>query len=159
MDINVLGQTMWTIDAESECWLWRGSLTPKGYGQVTIGAKENNTVVHRVMWTLLFGKIPYKHDVHHTCPNKHCANPVHLRISSHAEHSKSHAAMVVAPRVTKQRREQAIRWATERRREEERRRGKGWWKVLPDCEKRQLMRSWIQEALLRRLPDEDKEKK
>lgn len=58
------------------CWLWRGAINGRGYGQVTIGGV---VLVHRYVWELVHGPIPTGLVVDHTCFNRGCGNPHHLR--------------------------------------------------------------------------------
>jgi hypothetical protein len=82
------------IDPESGCWLWTGSLTPQGYGNLGIGYPSEGThrteVAHRVAWSLLVGPIPPGCHVHHRCAVRRCVNPDHLEVLSAAEHIGRH---------------------------------------------------------------------
>jgi hypothetical protein len=67
----------------SDCWLWTGYIKPDGYGQT-----GRNRQAHRVVWEALNGPLPNGHDLHHTCPNRHCVNPAHVEALSHADHGR-----------------------------------------------------------------------
>jgi len=56
-----------------ECWLWKNSLDPDGYG------RKHGTSAHRWMYDQEIGKIPKGHAVVHSCKIKHCVNPKHLK--------------------------------------------------------------------------------
>jgi hypothetical protein len=58
------------------CWLWTGSVRPDGYGQVTLGGRNN--LVPRAMWVITNGPIPGGLNVCHSCDNPTCCNPAHL---------------------------------------------------------------------------------
>lgn len=47
-----------------------------------------SVAVHRVMWVLLFGYIPGREQVDHTCRNRLCVNPMHLEKVTHKENQR-----------------------------------------------------------------------
>jgi hypothetical protein len=71
------------------CLLFRGSLTPGGYGHVTV-AKGRNAPAHRIVYEALVGPIPPKHDLHHLCPNRACVEPTHVEPILHRIHPAMH---------------------------------------------------------------------
>lgn len=72
-----------SIRGKEECWLWQASLTSNGYGKAWY--KGHFTSAHRVVYTLLRGKVPVGLDVMHLCSNRSCCNPYHLKIGTHFE--------------------------------------------------------------------------
>ena len=58
------------------CWEFTGSLTDKGYGNMTYESKNYKT--HRVSYEHHHGPIPEGMEVDHICCNKKCCNPYHL---------------------------------------------------------------------------------
>lgn len=79
------------------CWLWLGSRTPKGHGQMIItprdgrayhalGAKRN-VYVHRVAFVLYVGTIPQGMFVCHHCDNPPCWRPDHLFLGTPSDNS------------------------------------------------------------------------
>ncbi len=70
-----------------DCWNWTASCGTAGYGQIgSIGGRGSPVGAHRVAWSLHTGKrIPEKKVIMHSCDNKLCCNPAHLRIGTQAE--------------------------------------------------------------------------
>ena len=58
------------------CWLWQGSLNPKGYGMMSIDSRPR--LVHRISWQVAHGPIPGGAFVLHKCDNPICVRPDHL---------------------------------------------------------------------------------
>jgi hypothetical protein len=65
---------------DTPCIEWEGSLTRKGYGQVTltIDGRRKPWRVHRVEWMKHHGPIPDGLHVLHKCDNRKCYNIEHL---------------------------------------------------------------------------------
>ena len=70
------------IDKTKSCWNWIGSIG-LGYGRCKINNKF--TTAHRAMFEHFNGDAG-KLDVHHTCKNKKCVNPSHLKAISRKDH-------------------------------------------------------------------------
>ena len=69
------------------CWLWTGSLDPKGYGWFSVGRTMRQA--HRVSLELKLGRRLERHELStHRCDNPGCVRPSHLRKGT----SKSNAA-------------------------------------------------------------------
>lgn len=64
-----------TSAGPDECWPWRGSCDPSGYGAYSIFRKKINT--HRYALQLKLGR-PVKGLACHSCDNRICCNPLHL---------------------------------------------------------------------------------
>lgn len=85
-------------DTETGCWNWTKS-TREGYGQITIDGVHWTT--HRYVATQIFGEIPKGKVVRHTCDNRLCCSPLHLKLGDHKDnwkdsedkHRESHKAM------------------------------------------------------------------
>lgn len=70
------------------CWEWAGRFGNSGYGSFT--HKMKNYTSHRLSYTLFKGIIPKNMCVLHSCDNKWCVNPWHLRIGTHKENNRDH---------------------------------------------------------------------
>lgn len=65
----------------NDCWLWKCSCLPKGYGLFYLNGKRERA--NRVSWTLVNGLIPeffegLPSQICHSCDNPPCCNPGHL---------------------------------------------------------------------------------
>lgn len=96
-------------EPNSGCWLWEGSVNPKGYGNVHIGGKKGTVcLTHRLMWQITKGPIPTGMLVCHKCDVPSCINPDHLFIGTSQDntddmvrkgrHSHGDRSRAVAPR-------------------------------------------------------------
>ena len=65
---------------ERGCLEWRGSGTPRGYGQLKIGGKVR--LIHRLSWELVHGEVPEGMQVMHSCDNPPCWEIAHLSLGS-----------------------------------------------------------------------------
>lgn len=72
---------------DNECWPWKSYLKRNtGYGVVVRNRREWSA--HRYGYFLAHGDIPADCDVDHTCRNRWCQNPAHLRLLSHSDHGR-----------------------------------------------------------------------
>ena len=75
-----------------ECWPWRGSVKPNGYGNTANTEAGGNTQAHRRAYELAVSPIPPGYHLDHLChsrmrdecrsgnrcPHRRCCNPAHL---------------------------------------------------------------------------------
>lgn len=66
---------------EAGCWLWLLSFGSHGYGNACAAGER---VAHRVAFVAFVGAIPAGMLVQHTCDNKWCVAPHHLRLGTDA---------------------------------------------------------------------------
>jgi hypothetical protein len=77
------------VGAEDQCWPWRRSVTPKGYGQAYLDGGQKRA--HRVAYRLRHGFIPPGLHVCHSCDNPRCCNPAHLWVGTNADNMRDKA--------------------------------------------------------------------
>lgn len=83
-------QRFWEkVNKTETCWIWTGSLTKNGYGEIGLGGREKgNIYAHRLSWQIHYGSIPEGKEVCHNCPNGDnpaCIRPTHLFLGSHLQ--------------------------------------------------------------------------
>lgn len=81
----------WTTQV-GECQVWAGS---SAYGYGTLKWEGTSYRVHRLMWEMYHGrKLDRTEDVHHTCENRLCVSPLHLKVMTRAEHRRWHSDQI-----------------------------------------------------------------
>ncbi len=75
------------IKGLDDCWEWQASTINSGYGMLVI--KRRHITAHRFSWMLANDTdIPDGLLVLHSCDNKLCCNPAHLRLGTHSDNIK-----------------------------------------------------------------------
>ena len=73
------------------CWIWTGSLDPKGYGRYGVGSKLDGTHrilrPHRFAYERLVGPIGEGLVIDHLCRRRACVNPEHLEPVTNRENA------------------------------------------------------------------------
>lgn len=65
-----------SVQHETGCQIWQGSLDRHGYGQIFAGGKTFR--VHRLNYILAKGELDVSVKLDHLCRNRACINPDHL---------------------------------------------------------------------------------
>ena len=74
------------IRGPGECWIWKGTISPDGYGRCTT-RKWRDWRAHRAVYTDVFGTIPDGLSVLHTCDVPLCCNPTHLWLGTNQQNT------------------------------------------------------------------------
>ncbi len=73
--VRTVTERFWArVEKTPACWLWTGSLSSDGYGQMV----NPFHVAHRLSYEMLVGPIPDGLQIDHLCRNRRCVNPTHL---------------------------------------------------------------------------------
>lgn len=78
------------VDPDTGCYLWQGTISPNGYGVISIGGKPIST--HRLAWLLSRDEDPTGWYCCHTCDRKSCCNPSHLFLGTAKQNSEDAVA-------------------------------------------------------------------
>ena len=74
------------VEKTEDCWLWKGAIQNKGYGQIRVGKKIK--YAHRISYELIKESIPEGMTIDHLCFVTNCVNPLHLEVVTMSENIK-----------------------------------------------------------------------
>lgn len=89
-------ESHYTPEPNSGCYLWFGATNVDGYGRFNLNGKIENA--HRAAFMQANGRIPAGMLVLHSCDNRACVNPEHLRLGSDADNAKDKIKRLRVPR-------------------------------------------------------------
>ena len=77
-------------EASGGCWISDYSTTSAGYAQVgwQDGDQTHMVLAHRAAWVHEHGQVPMGLTLDHTCKNRRCVRPSHLRLLSNYENAR-----------------------------------------------------------------------
>ena len=87
-----------TVGSPDECWRWKMTLMPNGYGRINDSRNGTRPYAHRVAYELTHGPIPSGFEIHHRCKTRACVNPHHLDAMSASDHRHLNLGFTHCPR-------------------------------------------------------------
>src|SRR5687767_13755870 len=86
MEDSVLCYLMDRVEVQpSGCLFWTKATDKDGYGKLEV--RDKFYQAHRLMYSLSVGRLDPAKEVHHSCVNRPCINPLHLHQVTDLEHS------------------------------------------------------------------------
>jgi hypothetical protein len=79
------------------CWPWTGALNNKGYGEFRVDSQIHKS--HRMAYELATGEELGELQIDHTCFNRSCCNPAHLRPATNKQNQENHHGPRINNRV------------------------------------------------------------
>ena len=86
MKINTHETFLSRLKQEGECLVYTGAKVPKGYGKISINGKS--WYVSRYSYSKYVGEIPEGMFILHSCDNRPCVLPSHLRVGTASDNMK-----------------------------------------------------------------------
>lgn len=81
--LEVNEELFWANSIKHDCWLWIGHKAREGHGVFTVKheTRYTNKAAHIISWYLTYNELP-KQRLIHSCGNKACIKPDHLKLSN-----------------------------------------------------------------------------
>lgn len=76
------------VEKTESCWNWTAAKTHNGYG-VAYLPNHKQQVAHKIAYRMLVGEVPDGIELDHTCHNRSCVNPDHLRQATHKQNQEN----------------------------------------------------------------------
>lgn len=70
------------------CWLWEGAKDSRGHGYGFLKFMARKVAAYRFLFHVFNGAIPPGMEVHHTCFNTSCVNPLHLSLATRSDNAR-----------------------------------------------------------------------
>lgn len=74
------------VGKSDECWNWKIATDCDGYGKLKVSGKVYRS--NRVAYSAFYGDINPEDHILHSCDNRKCCNPAHLRKGTHSENMR-----------------------------------------------------------------------
>ena len=74
---------------KDQCWVWQHAKDRDGYGAIKVGGKQ--WAVHRLSYSYHVGTLEPGMQIDHSCSNRACWNPDHLRQVTHRQNMEHKA--------------------------------------------------------------------
>lgn len=82
------------VEKTGDCWFWTAGLFPAGYGSFWLNGRS--VYAHRVAYELLRGRLGPRAVLDHTCRNRSCVNPWHLKSGTHRQNILADGSLCIA---------------------------------------------------------------
>lgn len=96
-------------DKSGDCWNWTACVSTRGYGQFSIQRKPR--LAHRIAYEMSKGEIPAGMEIDHTCHNRACVKPDHLRVVTRKQNLEN----LTGVRINNTNGVRGVSWSEERR--------------------------------------------
>jgi hypothetical protein len=89
--MKTLEERFWAkVNKTASCWIWTGSKSSNGYGNIGIGApSKKNVSAHRLSYEMAHGKTPEGMVIDHICHRIDCVNPSHLQAVTQKQNTEN----------------------------------------------------------------------